>query len=233
MGWGIPLYPGDVGGNIMNWLKFHMKHSILLSMVLCLATFMLVSGLMGQDDAKTRKAMPPTLIELCGNGETAQALCFGKAPYLIDEILFKGPSGVKIKLTRSRGYFPGDSWDFVHIGGHSVFTQWGSPIFYEQNLPVPVIYVINGVYIAGLGDGGSQEHNLEIALNKEFDKLPVNFQQGLREMYLFCDKATIGVATSIGPLRQVFGKLETYKVQEFFSIDPIYVKMFQEEFYGN
>jgi hypothetical protein len=187
---------------------------------------------MATDNAKIPSAMPPTLIELNANGETAQVLCFGKSPYIIEEILFKGPSGIKIKVTKSRTDFPGDTTDYTHVGGHSAFTQWGSVIFYEQSLPIPIIYVINGIYVAGLADDGPHWNDLKTAIRKEFEKLPTNFYQGLRELYLFCIKLASGVRTMVLPLAPIFENLEGYKVEEFYSVDPINVKAFQEEFYG-
>ena len=95
---------------------------------------------------------------------------------------------------------------FFHVDSKSIFKKFMSIIFYKQNLPLPVIYTVNGTIIAGIADGGAKEKDLQTAVQKEFDKLPVEFQQAMREFYLFCDKSTPGLLVLSAYLSNIFGK---------------------------
>jgi hypothetical protein len=147
------------------------------------------------------------LIEISGNNEFAQALCFGKNPRVFDEVMFKGPSGSKIMASRSKDEDSfGLRFTFQHVDSKATLKIYMSTIFYDQNLPIPIIYIVNGTPIVGFGDGGAKEKDLLTAMQKEFEKLPAEFREALREFYLFTNKSNIGLLAMSSPLSCIFGK---------------------------
>jgi hypothetical protein len=147
-------------------------------------------------------ALPPSgiLIEISGNGDFAQVLCFGKNTIIFDEVLFKGPSGSKIRVNMSKSKDRmSNTITYQHIDSKATFEIFMNTIFYKQNLPIPMIYTVNGTPIAGFADGGAKEKDLLNAMQKEFDKLPTGFREGLREFYLFCSKSTPGLLIPTSP----------------------------------
>ncbi len=175
------------------------------------------------------------LFELSANGELAQALCFQKTFASFSEVLFKGPSGVKIRVVETKDdNFFGYTTEFIHVATRIAFKSTLSTIFFEQNLPIPVIYTMNGVVIAGIGDNGPREKELVAAVQKEFAKLPMEFQQGLREFYLYCNKSIIGLAGMAATLNCIFGKqVEPSPVDKMINTNHFDIQAFEDEFKGN
>ncbi len=179
------------------------------------------------------KPVPETLIEMSANNQSAWVLCVGEDNQKFDEIYFKGPSGEKIKVIRSGSYFPGYITEYSYVNDGAEFKAFSSSIFYKQNLPVPVIYSVNGKFVAGFGDSGSSEAELVNAVVKEFNKLPMGFQQALREFYLFGDNATIGVSYMAAALSTPLGEglgLKPYDGDEVIETNLDIVKAFKAEF---
>lgn len=183
----------------------------------------------------TTVASPGVLFEIVANGEMALALCFEKTPNTFNEVLFKGPSGIKIRATYKKDENAmGFTTEFSHVGGHSSFKVFMNMIFYEQNLPIPGIYTVNGVVIAGIGDGGEREREMQIAVKKEYNKLPNDFQQGLRELYSYGAKSNIGLMTLVAPLRFIIGdQVEPFHVDQLIDRDPLAAQALQMEFNCN
>jgi hypothetical protein len=213
-----------------------MKHHQILSIAVGCGTLILVSGLLcaaAQTDKATIPAQPETLFNIIGNNQSAWALCIGKNHSKLDEICFKGPSGEKIKASMSGNYFPGYINEYSYVNDGSVFKLFAGSLFYKQNLPIPVIYSVNGKFIAGFGDSGPDEADLNTAVLKEFNKLPVGFQQGLREFYLFCTNAPSGVSDMADGLSSILGLglgLKPYNVDKVIETNLDVVKAFKSEF---
>ncbi len=180
-------------------------------------------------------ASPGELFEIVANGEMAVALCFGKPYKGFDEVLFKGPSGIKIRVTNSKeNDLKTHTVEFSLVGGHAVYKISMSTLFYEQNLPIPTVVTINGVVICGLGDNGEREKELQTAVQKEYNKLPNDFQQGLREFYQYCAKSSIELSTISVSLLFVLGsKFEPFHVDEVIDRDPLAIQALQKEFNCN
>lgn len=172
------------------------------------------------------------LFDISANGELGQALCFGKKPWVLDEVWFKGPSGVKIRVKASKDENSlGNTTEFSHACVNSVFKVFMSTVFYEKNLPIPVIYTINGVVIAGLGDGGSKEKDLTAAVQKEFASLPGEFRQGLREFHAYSGMFNKGLFTMAASLSCIFGRHpEAYRVEYMVNTNPLDIQEFKSEF---
>ena len=172
--------------------------------------------------------------EFRANGELAQVLCYQKNLVSFGEVLFKGPSGAKIRAiqTKDENFF-GHTIEFTFLPSRIEFKSTSSTIFYEQNLPIPVIYVVNGVAIAGIGDGGAREKELNEKVHKEFAKLPMEFQQGLREFYLYCTKSVIGLVGMAVILDSIFGKqMEPYQTDKLINTNSYDIQAFEDEFKG-
>lgn len=200
----------------------------------CLAVLLSLSA-MGASHVTAEDAPKSlTMILFKANGQTAEALLLGDPPYELtpDVVFFRGPSGTKIRASRSGQFVPAMTWEFAEVGGRGAFRYFLSSVFYKQDLPIPVIYELNGVTIAGLGDSGARERQLHTAVRKEFKKLPASFQQGLREFYLFCGAATPAVVWPASVLEGVLSDdedLKPYSVEQQMDNDPKDVEAFQEE----
>ena len=195
--------------------------------------FFLLLPLITQTDPIPPKTT--VFFEIHANGELAQVLCFGKTPNSFDEVLFKGPSGVKIRATRSKDEAAmGNNTEFSQVGTHNSFKIFMNTIFFKQNLPLPMIYTLNGVNVAGIADRGAQEKELMTAVLKEFSNLPIDFQQGLREFYQYCEKSNMGLLTMSAPLNCIFGKqVEPFHVDQIINTNSLDVQNFQTEFNCN
>ena len=174
--------------------------------------------------------------QIVANGEMAVALCFKHGyAFLFDEVLFKGPSGVKIRATQlNNANFMGTTTEFSLVGGPATLTHSVSTIFYKQNKPIPTIFVINGVVIAGISDSGAMEKELQASVQKEYGKLPSDFQQGLREFYQYCAKSNIGLVTIAASLDFILGEqLPPFQVDQVINRDPLAIQALQTEFNCN
>jgi hypothetical protein len=216
--------------------RINKRHHQILSIAVGCGALILASGLLCAVTQTDKVAIPSqreTLIKISANNQIAWVLCFGKDPVRLDEIYFKGPSGEKIKVSMLRNFFPGYITEYSYVNDSSVLKSFVASGFPEQNLPIPVIYSMNGKLVAGLGDGGSREADLNTAFLKEFNKLPMGFQQGLRDLFLFGFKATPGVSRMadnlLSPLGDGLG-LEPYNVDEVLETDLDVVKTFKSEF---
>lgn len=185
--------------------------------------------LLAQPDSKYKGVI---MFEFRANGELAQALCYQNSPASFGEVLFKGPSGAKIRAVETKDEeFFGYTIEFTHVPTRISFKRTFSLVFYEQDLPIPVIYTVKGVVIAGIGDGGPREKELNNAVQKEFAKLPAEFQQGLREFYLYCSKSVIGLAGMAASLNCIFGKqMEPSPVDKMINTNTYDILAFEDEF---
>jgi hypothetical protein len=186
--------------------------------------------------SRTFKPTPGVLFEIVANGEMAVALCYKRnSTSVFDEVLFKGPSGIKIRATQMNdANFMGNTTEFSHVGGKSSYKRSLATIFFKQNLPIPAIYTINGTVIPGIGDSGIEEAKLQEAVQKEYGKLPNDFQQGLREFYTYCARSNIGLSTISAPLRFAIGEqVEPFHVNQLINTDPLDIKAIETEFNCN
>jgi hypothetical protein len=212
-----------------------MKHHQILSLVFGFGALVFISILLCADTKKDSAAIPSkpeTLISISANNQIAWFLCIGKDPHKLDEIFFKGPDGEKIKVSMLRNFFPGYITEFSYVNGTSVLKKFVASAFPEQNLPIPVIYNVNGKLVAGMGDGGSHEADLNNAFLKEFNNLPMGFQQGLRNLYLFGRNSTPGVISMIIALNSLGDGLglQPFNVSGLIETNLDIVKAFKSEF---
>lgn len=95
--------------------------------------------------------------------------------------LFRDPSGRVLSIENDLKVFPGSTLRFAQ--GKQELQIFTSMLFYEQKQPLPVIYVINGEYVAGI-DG----NDLMERAKKEFHRAPEEFRNLLMNFYLFAEK---------------------------------------------
>jgi hypothetical protein len=196
----------------------------------CVIFFLVSHHFLAQSGLPSSKGI--VFYEFSSNGELARVLCFQKTFASFSEVLFKGPSGVKIRVTHAQDEnFFGQTTEFMHVDTRIAFKSTTSTIFYKQNLPIPTIYTVNGVVIAGIGDGGAREKELFALVQKEFGKLPLEFQQGLREFYQYCANSVPALVVFSAPLGIIFYKqVEPFHTDKMINTNPFDIRAFQDEF---
>ena len=106
--------------------------------------------------------------------------------------------------------------------------------FYENQLPLPVMYDINGVCIVGFSTTRPDllEHSklVENVIRENVSKLPSEFIEGLKDFYRFGNKSLPGVRFTTHPIRDMIKVQETKNVEFIPFLDKKKVNMIYSEF---
>jgi len=127
--------------------------------------------------------------------------------------LFRDPAGTILAVENDHKYFPGYTIRFAQ--GTREMEVFSSLIFYKQNQPLPVIYVINREYIAGIDDGQTRGKELIDRARKEFQKSPEDFRSLLLSFYQFAEKSLPEMAAASASIEDLLnngpGTLKPYE----------------------
>ncbi len=129
------------------------------------------------------------------------------------------------------GGTPGYTQTFTDIKNGAVFSYYVSRGCTSPDQSVSVKYNVNGTKInrsVKLNDNGASQKALNAAVKTAFATLPGKFQNGLKEIYLFCSNATPCLSFPAKALHAI--KVSTpYTVQQFIDKRPGKVDAFMAD----
>ncbi|MBD3359074.1 MAG: hypothetical protein GF363_18125 [Chitinivibrionales bacterium] len=167
-------------------------------------------------------SLPPSpkgLLYLSNGNQKALMICVGQNPSNIKEIFFKSPSGVAIRGRVSDNLLNGSLFEFFYSTGNQIyFFKHLISISHASYglLLVPLCSNINGKIIAGFysteGEQ-NQENSYNTQVTEDINRLPLRFQEGLRDLLLFGDKSLNGIHIIVTSLHPFFKCIQTYDVE--------------------
>lgn len=98
---------------------------------------------------------------------------------------FRGPHGTRLRIERANSKLAGVKTTVQAVGGDAKVELVEHMLFHEQNLKVPRIANVNGIYIAGIDDGGNETRTFLKRVAAEFHRTPTSFQAAVTEFYRY------------------------------------------------